>query len=269
MRVLPILVAIALLSTAALLGLPQAPLPSPVEQARAAPSPLAPVPLELQNCEYVEILVKVLPEDVAPYVPDDFEIRLAIDGTTTLLIGGATCAEATSGALEGPAVFGWTSVRINTPTDPVLRGPEIRPVYLYRLEHMLVPGDVYAAVADQVGAERIELDAIEASSGPALAQLSMRGEGFEHKVLGLGDLPVEPQPCCEVRWREFGSVPAGYAILDAHLSGGGTGGTTAGIILPSPGSAAEDVMGPANFGLLTRGPSFAVLEAYMDVLPNP
>jgi hypothetical protein len=229
------------------------------------------VPLELTGCDYVELQAKVPPGNVAPFIPDDFQLRVnPIDGTSLVVMGGARCAEARSGDDVGPAAFGWLLAVVLAPADPVLRGEGVG-VFFYRLEHYVTADDVYRRVADEVGADRIEVSVLDTHVDHALTSLDLAAPGLAHRL----DIPVSPVAGVEgvtdfapVRWREFHAVEGGYAMLEATLDSDPTAGNGAATVQAS-GGAAETVYGTVNGGLGLQGPAFAIRDGFMAVLPDP
>jgi hypothetical protein len=221
----------------------------------------------LSGCDYVEVVARVAPSVVAPLVPSDFVLAHGTDGLALVNLGGADCTDAASGDVTGAASFGWLLVQVQAPADATLRGSGIR-VYFYRLQHFVIPGDVYQHVADGAGADQIAVDGIDASIAPALSQLAIDTGDTQHGAI----VPVSPMagpPIGPTRWREFHAVDGGYATLEATLHPGAGAGNLAGVVQPADGSVAASVLGPVNAGRALYGAGFAVEDAFMTVLPKP
>lgn len=229
-----------------------------------AAAPGARVPIALSACAYLETSPKVLTSAVAPLIPPDFVPVTNAAGISTLLFGGANCASAVSGARSGPASFGWASVIIAKPTDPTLQGPQTVSIYLYRLGHYVVEGDLYDQVALEVGAERSPTT-IDAAIGETTSTLTMDGHVLDlaptPHLMGLGALRG-------TTWREFGSVPGGYAILEARLRTSNDGDNVAGVLTPRAGSVEEQVVGAHSVGSSGYGRAYRIDDGFMQFLPR-
>lgn len=225
------------------------------------------VDFDLAGCDYIEAIVRVPAGAVAPLIPSDFTL-LSTGGLATVNLGGADCREATSDTETGTAAFGWVLARIERPAAPALRGFGVG-IWFYRLEHFVVPGDVYQHVAAAVGADQIPVDVIDASVPAVLSELVIQAGTSAHTV----QVPISPPGggvgTGSAHWREFHAVPGGYAILDARLQPDAQSGSLAGIVQPAEGSVAHDVFGSLNAGQALYGTSFAIENAFMDVLPWP
>lgn len=226
-----------------------------------------PVPLSLAGCEYVEIGVKVDPARTRPLVPAPFQIRIhPVDGTSLVLLGGASCADATSGDAAGTGTFGWTSVALAPVTDPALSGSGVT-FFLYRLEHFVVDGDVYRQVADAAGAERIVAE-VDPAVGPAASTLAISWYDFRHDLVNAGTPPVPADLSAPVHWREYHVVDGGVSYLDATLVGGIGASNAPATVLPAPGSLAHAALGDANAGLGTYGSAYEVRDGSMGLVPS-
>jgi len=225
------------------------------------------VPIALAGCTYIEFVTYVPTERAASFLPEAFRARDEPSSLTMVLLGGADCANAVSGNATGPSAFGWTSIVIDPPEDAVLQGEDVE-TYLYRVEHFVVDG-AYRGAADAVGAERIQLASLRATVSPTAATLDLTNATFEHHVTGVATVPSGVEGADAVRWREFGTVDAGYAILEATLVPGASAGLRPGTASTGPGTAARSLLGESAMGLVSFGSAYEVRDGWMGVVALP
>ncbi|HEV8361419.1 MAG TPA: hypothetical protein VGR28_13300 [Candidatus Thermoplasmatota archaeon] len=232
--------------------------------------PAGAVPIDLQGCSYLEIVVKVPAADVDPLVPDDFALIFGADGMNSILLSGGSCDVATSSGQTGTGSFVSFLSRVQEPEDLVLAGSDagVR-AWFYRLEHYVQSGDLYRQVADAAGVDEVPTTALAVDSEQVLSTMTIQSADLDLRVLA----PVTPQGLPLggglVRWREFHEVADGYAVLEATLAGDPLGGTAAGVVTASEGSLWHDLAGPANVGPLTYGRNDGIRDGWMGVLPKP
>jgi hypothetical protein len=225
----------------------------------------ADVSFELSHCAYIEGIARVPAAVVDPLVPEAFTV-VHQGGLASVSIGGANCASASSGEASGPAAFGWLLVRVERPDDPFLAGAGPR-VWFYRLDHFVIPGDVYQSVADAAGVEQTPVDAIDVALPATFGELSIVTSGSAHRVTVPVSAPDGGLDADAVRWREFHAVPGGYAMLEATLEPDLHAASLVGVLEPAPGSLAAEVIGDHAVGQVLFGSDFAVGEARMAIIP--
>lgn len=236
---------------------------APGAETDEAPSADHGIPIELRQCSYVEILARVDPAAARALLPGDFELQLSPEGQALVLLGGANCQTAASKNRTEPASFAWTSLIIQAPKANNLRGENVA-VFLYRLEHM-TRGDLYARVAEEAGAERIPLQVLIADVRLPNASLELAAPGFGRHI-DAPAAPPQPGEPGRTRWREFGAVPGGYAMLEATLVPDANAGTLPGVVRTTGSSVARRVLGETAAGLVAYGTDYSVLEGSMRVI---
>lgn len=234
-----------LLAAAALLALPLAP--------PAGAPPDIVVPFRVDQCEYVELILRLPGDRLAPFVGAGFEVR-APGGLGTVVAGVADCASASNATGAGSAAFYWTDIFVN-PTDARYVRAGVS-VYLWRVENFLT-SDLYADAMARTLATHTLADTLEAQGGTAAGTFEVAGAGAFHHGVGAPGADVPTSDGLRNFFREFGpATDGGVSFVEADLTSGPFA-SGAGVIAAPPGSVAFELFGPAMAGTAALGHAFS------------
>lgn len=198
------------------------------------------IDLVLDQCHAFELFVPQPSAQLAPYVPDGFEVAVNA-GQGLVILGGLAC----DGADDLERMF--VAIQVN-PTDPALEGDGVGN-YFWEPEHVVVPSNAGGRAYTALGSNHTLGTRVEVAVGTVSSSMRALLDGGSHVIEMIPGGRATPGLGGALgTFREYSAAENGYVYLEATFGAHDAEATSASLatFTTAEDTVSREILGPTG-----------------------